>query len=63
MEMSTEKGTFRSTDSGGTFVRVNDDQDQYGGNITVMTADPQIFGRYYLGTNGRGIIYADIARY
>ncbi len=55
------QGVFRSTDSGKTFLRVNDDRHQYGGNISVMTADPRVFGRYYLGINGRGIIYADIA--
>ncbi len=52
------QGIYRSTDGGNKFVRVNDDRHQYGGNISVMTADPRVFGRYYLGTNGRGIIYA-----
>ncbi|HEX4807309.1 MAG TPA: hypothetical protein VH325_00135 [Bryobacteraceae bacterium] len=52
-------GVFRSTDKGASFIRVNDDEHQYGGNISVMTADPRVYGRYYLGTNGRGIIYGD----
>ncbi|MGC2660784.1 MAG: hypothetical protein WA324_22740 [Bryobacteraceae bacterium] len=52
-------GVFRSDDSGGWFLRVNNDLHQYGGNITTMTADPRVYGRYYLGTNGRGIIEGD----
>jgi hypothetical protein len=54
-------GVYRSTNMGVSLLRVNDDRHQYGGNITTMTADPRVYGRYYLGTNGRGIIYGDIA--
>lgn len=55
-------GAFRSTDGGNTWIRVNDDLHQYGGNVSVMAADPRVYGRYYLGLNGRGIIYGDIAQ-
>ncbi|HEY1686126.1 MAG TPA: xyloglucanase [Tepidisphaeraceae bacterium] len=51
-------GIFRSTDSMKTWQRINDDAHQYGA-IDVITGDPRIFGRVYLGTNGRGIPYAD----
>jgi photosystem II stability/assembly factor-like uncharacterized protein len=51
-------GLFRSTDSGTTWVRINDDQHQYGG-INCLTGDPRIFGRVYLATSGRGIIYGN----
>jgi hypothetical protein len=54
------RGIFRSIDAGQTWVRVNDDQHQWGrAGETALTGDPRIFGRVYIGTNGRGIIYGD----
>ena len=51
---------FRSIDAGQTWVRINDDQHQRGhAGDTAITGDPRIFGRVYIGTNGRGIIYGD----
>jgi len=52
------EGLFRSTDAGTTWNRINDDQHQYG-VINHLTGDPRVFGRVYLGTSGRGIIYGD----
>ncbi|WP_031072915.1 RICIN domain-containing protein [Streptomyces sp. NRRL WC-3742] len=53
-------GLFRSTDAGSTWVRINDDQHQYGGTvINVITGDPDVFGRVYLGSYGRGVVYGD----
>ncbi len=49
---------FRSNDAGQTWVRINDDQHQYGW-INHVTGDPRIYGRVYFGTAGRGIIYGD----
>lgn len=54
------RGFFRSDDAGRTWVRVNDDQHQYG-NVTVINGDSRVFGRLYVGTNGRGILYAEPA--
>ncbi|WP_432825220.1 cellulose binding domain-containing protein [Dactylosporangium sp. CA-092794] len=53
------KGVFRSDDAGASWLRINDDQHQYGNIGDAITGDPRVFGRVYLGTNGRGIIYGD----
>lgn len=52
-------GVFRSDDGAGSWVRINDDQHQYGNIGGAITGDPRIYGRVYIGTNGRGIIYGD----
>ncbi len=49
---------YRSTDGGNTFIRVNDYNHQYG-NPNIIVGDPRVFGRFYLGTPGRGIIEGD----
>ena len=53
-------GLFRSEDAGTTWVRINDDQHQFG-SISHVTGDPRIYGRVYFATGGRGIIYGDPA--
>lgn len=54
-----QHGVFRSVDKGQSWVRVNDDNHQYGWIGRVVIGDPRVYGRVYLGTNGRGILYAD----
>lgn len=53
------RGIFRSIDAGASWVRINDDQHQYGVTNSAITGDPKVFGRVYLGTNGHGIVYGD----
>jgi photosystem II stability/assembly factor-like uncharacterized protein len=49
---------FRSDDAGQTWVRINDDQHQFGW-LGHVTGDPRVYGRVYFGTGGRGIIYGE----
>jgi len=49
-------GFYRSDDIGATWVRINDDMHQFGFS-GVITGDPRVFGRVYVGTGGRGILY------
>ncbi len=54
-------GIYRSDDEGVTWDRVNDAQHQWGNRFDCLSGDPRIYGRVYVGTNGRGILYGDIA--
>ena len=51
-------GIYRSDDAGQTWNRVDDPNHQFG-FINVLTGDPRQYGRVYLGTGGRGIVYGD----
>jgi hypothetical protein len=51
-------GFYRSIDNGATWVLVSNPQHLLG-TVNVIIGDPRIFGRYYIGTGGRGIAYAD----
>ncbi|MDZ5645963.1 exo-alpha-sialidase [Nitrospirillum sp. BR 11828] len=53
-----QRGIFRSDDAGRHWVRVNDDQHQWG-LILQVSGDPKRYGRVYVGTHGRGIVYGD----
>ena len=57
------QGIFRSDTQGTSWIRVSDDLHNYGGPETQPTfvGDPRVYGRIYMGMNGRGIIYGDIA--
>ncbi|MER7106286.1 WD40/YVTN/BNR-like repeat-containing protein [Streptomyces sp. NPDC000229] len=55
------RGIFRSTDAGKSWVRINDDAHQWGWTGAAITGDPRVYGRVYVATNGRGIVYGDTA--
>ena len=54
------RGIFRSDDAGKTWVRLTDDRHQFGMTNQAITGDPRLYGRVYVGTNGRGIMYRDL---
>jgi hypothetical protein len=53
-----QRGIFRSDDSAETWKRINDDAHQWG-LVLQITGDPKKYGRVYVGTHGRGVIYGD----
>ncbi|MBC7888235.1 MAG: T9SS type A sorting domain-containing protein [Ferruginibacter sp.] len=54
-------GVHRSTDEGVTWIRVNDDEHEYGGlaNGQFVQGDLNVFGRVYMSSAGRGIPYGE----
>lgn len=53
------RGVYRSIDTGATWVRINDDDHEYGGpgNGQFVVGDMNTFGVVYMSTAGRGIAY------
>ena len=54
-------GIFRSIDEGLNWTRINDDAHEWGGtgNGNFVVGDMNVFGRVYMSTVGRGIVYVD----
>lgn len=52
---------YRSDDAGASWVRVNDERNQWGAINPVIAGDPRVYGRVYVGTNGRGIFYGELS--
>lgn len=55
------RAIWRSDDQGATWLRLNDELHQWGQRFRCLAADPRIFGRVYVGTDGRGILYGEPA--
>ena len=53
-----EYGFFRSFDEGKTWERINAEQQMYG-ELMYMTGDPRRFGRVYIATGTRGVLWGD----
>ncbi len=53
-----QDGFFRSDDRGESWVRINDAQHQFGGGSHII-GDPRVYGRAYVGTSGRGVLYGE----
>lgn len=52
------RGIYRSDNKAKNWVRINDDQHQWG-LILQITGDPKQYGRVYIGTHGRGVMYGE----
>ncbi len=59
-EMSDPYRFFRSTDGGATWLLVNDEA-RAGNETQAMCADRNVFGRFYVATNGTGVFVAELA--
>ncbi len=60
-EIEGTLGVFRSIDEGANWVLINDEEHEYGGlaNGEFVMGDMNVFGRVYMSTAGRGIVYGD----
>ena len=54
------KAIWRSDDVGASWIRTNDDEHLWGTRFRCIAGDPRIFGRVYVGTDGRGILYGSL---
>lgn len=50
---------WRSNDAGESWTRINDEAHEYGRRFRVITGDPRVYGRVYVGTDGRGLLYGE----
>ena len=56
------RAIWRSDNQGASWLRLNDERHQWGGRFRCLAADPRVFGRVYVGTDGRGILYGEPAQ-
>jgi xyloglucan-specific exo-beta-1,4-glucanase len=57
--LGTTNAIWRSDDEGASWLRINDARHEYGREYRCIAGDPRIFGRVYVGTDGRGIVYGE----
>jgi hypothetical protein len=50
---------WRSDDAGASWSRLNDTAHEYGRRFRVIAGDPRLYGRVYVGTDGRGVLYGE----
>jgi hypothetical protein len=55
------RAIWRSDDEGASWLRVNDTDHEYGRRFRSIAGDPRVFGRVYVGTDGRGVLYGEPA--
>lgn len=61
--VSGTEGVYRSTNRGASWTRINDNNHQWGGtgNGNFVIGDMNTYGRVYISTVGRGIVYIESA--
>jgi hypothetical protein len=50
---------WRSEDGGASWLRINDDAHRWGRRFRAISGDPRVYGRVYIATDGRGLLYGD----
>jgi xyloglucan-specific exo-beta-1,4-glucanase len=50
---------WRSDDGGASWLRINDEAHQWGLRFRAISGDPRRYGRVYVATDGRGLLYGD----
>lgn len=53
-----EYGFYRSMDDGKSYVRLNNEKQMFG-EINSVEGDSRVYGRFYLGTGSRGVLYGE----
>lgn len=56
--VSGVEGVFRSDDGGASWMRINDVRQRFP-TMQHIAGDPRVYGRVYLGTNGRGVFVGE----
>lgn len=56
--INNEYGFYKSLDEGLNWIRINDDEHQYG-DIRSISGDPRVYGRIYVATGTKGLVYGD----
>ncbi len=59
-KVAKQEGIYRSDDAGQSWVRIDDAEHQFGWKNAAI-GDPRVYGRVYLATGGRGLIYGEPA--
>ncbi|WP_372014858.1 WD40/YVTN/BNR-like repeat-containing protein [Pseudoxanthomonas sp. 10H] len=57
-QVAGEFGLYRSENEGRDWTRIDDARHRFG-SVRMLTGDARVFGRVYLATGGRGIIYGE----
>lgn len=57
-DLKGEYGFYRSLDEGKTWIKLNTDQQMFG-EINSIEGDSRTFGRFFIATGSRGILYGE----